>query len=142
MKLHKLIYYAHGWHLGYKRGPLLDETLEAWQYGPVVPSVHREFLEFGASPITRSAQEFDWDTMEWTNPTIDHSDTFVRSLLDRVWEVYGEFTVAQLSGLTHASESPWSVTRKSNPGVRHAGIPNSVVKEHFEDRVRRNRVEE
>lgn len=139
MQLHKLVYYAHGWHLGYKKRPLLDETLEAWQYGPVVPSLYREFADFGASPITRTAREFDWLTMTSTAPAIDPSDASVRGLLERVWSVYGSYTAAQLSALTHAEESPWSVTRRSNPGVRHAGITNNVIQAHFEERIRRNR---
>lgn len=51
MKLHRLVYYAHGWHLGFQDTPLLNETLEAWPYGPVVPSILREFGRFGAMPI-------------------------------------------------------------------------------------------
>ena len=34
MKLHKLVYFAHGWHLALKGEPLIDETLQAWDYGP------------------------------------------------------------------------------------------------------------
>ena len=40
MKLHKLLYYAAGWHLGFTGEPLFDEDIEAWQYGPVVPSIY------------------------------------------------------------------------------------------------------
>lgn len=140
MKLHKLLYYAHGWHLGFQEKPLLDETLEAWRYGPVVPSIHREFGRFGATPIDCSATEFDPQHEDFLSvPRIDASDKFVRDLLARIWEVYGDYTAAQLSRLTHAVDSPWTVTRKNNPGVKYAGIPNDVIRSHFKERIDRAR---
>lgn len=39
MKLQKMLYYQQGLHLAYFGTPLFDEDLEAWMYGPVVPSV-------------------------------------------------------------------------------------------------------
>lgn len=55
MKLHKLLYYAHGWHLGFTGEPLLDEAIEAWAYGPVVPSIYQELKMLGSAPIDRLA---------------------------------------------------------------------------------------
>ncbi|MDE0125843.1 MAG: DUF4065 domain-containing protein [Bryobacterales bacterium] len=135
MKLHKLVYYAHGWHLGFMGQPLLDETLEAWTYGPVVPSVYSEFWRCGSSPIRRLATAFDWETMAEYSPEVDPSDRIVRDLLARVWEVYGDYTAAELSNLTHAENSPWTATRKANPGVKRAGIPNKLLRSHFEERI-------
>ena len=39
MKLQKMLYYQQGFHLAYFGTPLFDEEIEAWMYGPVVPSV-------------------------------------------------------------------------------------------------------
>src|SRR5947209_3400405 len=55
MKLQKLVYYAHGWHLALTGRPLLDEEIQAWSFGPVIRSLYNEFREFGAEPITRRA---------------------------------------------------------------------------------------
>ena len=63
----------------------------------------------------------------------------MRDLLDRVWDVYGDYTAGQLSGLTHAADSPWTLTRKHNPEVKYVGIPNDVIKSHFMDRIKRAR---
>jgi len=54
MKLQKLIYFAHGWHLGLIRHPLVDELFEAWEYGPVVPSIYHEFKMFGSRALSQS----------------------------------------------------------------------------------------
>ena len=135
MKLHKLVYYAQGWHLGITGQPLLDETLEAWQYGPVVPSIYREFRSFGASPITCLAMELNWRTRTYFEPQVDPSDRVVNELLDSVRNLYGKYTAAQLSELTHRPDSPWSATRRANPGLRCAGIANEVIRSHFAGRL-------
>lgn len=40
MKLQKLVYYAHAWHLVWDGEPMLDARIEAWANGPVVPELH------------------------------------------------------------------------------------------------------
>lgn len=41
LKLQKLIYMAHGWHLALLDKPLVeDEAPEAWKFGPVFASVY------------------------------------------------------------------------------------------------------
>ena len=43
LKLQKMMYYQQGFHLAYFGTPLFDEDIVAWQYGPVVPSVYKEY---------------------------------------------------------------------------------------------------
>src|ERR1700676_3931940 len=59
MKLQKLIYFAHGWSLALTDIPLIEEHPEAWDYGPVIPSVYHEFKLFGRKPITERAKRFE-----------------------------------------------------------------------------------
>src|SRR5215467_7486621 len=57
MQLLKLVYFAHGWYLALTGERLIDERVEAWKYGPVVPSIYHEFKRFGNEPITEYATE-------------------------------------------------------------------------------------
>lgn len=43
MQLLKLVYFAYGWYWAFADDRLLDERVQAWKYGPVVPSVYHEF---------------------------------------------------------------------------------------------------
>jgi len=61
MKIQKLIYYANGWYLGITGEPLIDEQVEAWTFGPVIPSIYREFREFGNRPITERATNIEYE---------------------------------------------------------------------------------
>ena len=51
MKLQKMLYYQQGFHLAYFGEPLFDEEIEAWMYGPVVPSVYDEYKSNGKNGI-------------------------------------------------------------------------------------------
>ena len=51
MKLQKMLYYQQGFHLAYFGTPLFDEEIEAWMYGPVVPSVYDEYKNYGKNGI-------------------------------------------------------------------------------------------
>ena len=136
MQLHKLIYYGHGWYLGHVGEPLLDEAVQAWQYGPVLPSIYDEFRMFGANPITRLARQYNAITGTLTFvPPVNESDGFAYDLLERVWEVYGKFTAARLIELTHAADSPWTKARKRNPEGVRVVIRNDWIRSHFKSRL-------
>jgi uncharacterized phage-associated protein len=56
MKIQKLVYFSHGWHLSINNGrALIDEAVQAWTYGPVIPSLYHEFKKYGNGPITSPA---------------------------------------------------------------------------------------
>lgn len=142
MKLQKLIFLAHAWHLALdKEGrPLINEPVEAWKYGPVIRSIYREFRRFGDQGIDCFAQEFDPKTFSLYPPTIDQEDApdvdrdFVLALLERVWEVYKGYTPIELANMTHLPEEPWKViydTFHGNipPGVH---IPNELIRQCYQ----------
>lgn len=128
MKLQKLVYYAHGWYAGHTNRPLIDESVEAWQYGPVIPSLYHEFKRFGAGMITSKAcsgEYFD------PAPVPSPSDEGLRKFLTSIWKSYGKFTGIALSEMTHAKGTPWEQTWNANPGVKGVDIPFEKIAEHF-----------
>lgn len=60
MKLIKLVYLAHGWNLGLTGEPLITEHVQAWRYGPVIPSIYHDFKEYGNQVVTRYARWPEW----------------------------------------------------------------------------------
>lgn len=141
LRLQKLVYISHGWHLALCDGALLvdDEFVEAWEHGPVFPSLYHEFKDFGFKPITRKAEDIgladDGDDFEILTPAIPAFDERTRSLLDKVWEVYQKYSAGQLSSLTHAEGTPWHQIRSQNPGMRNVHIPNELIRKHYEEKV-------
>jgi uncharacterized phage-associated protein len=127
LKLQKLLYFAHGWNLGLYGTPLLSEPIEAWTHGPVIPSIYHEFKEVGNEPIDWYAHEQDEAPRHV--PRVPAHDRQTRALLDRIWNVYGNFTGLRLSDMTHKPETPWASTwqraRRSTP------IPDRLIEEYF-----------
>jgi len=133
MKLQKLMYYAHGWFAGHTGEPLINEAVEAWPYGPVVPSLYHEFKRFGSGNICGWATEYAGGTLQ---PVPIPHDEGLRSFLDNVWKSYGQFTGVRLSEMTHAPGGPWDVARRQSGNLRGADIPFDVIRAHFGEAVR------
>jgi len=140
MKLQKLVYYAHGWCLALTGKPLINEVVQAWSFGPVVRSLYEEFREFGANPITRPAMEavyLDESNVKYGCPSLDDKKgpdvDFAKSLLKRIWEVYGRYSGVQLSNMTHAPGTAWNrVYKLYNENIpKNATIPDDWIREEF-----------
>ena len=134
MKLQKLIYFAHGWHLALYESPLVGEQFQAWPYGPVLPTVYHEFKLFGTSGIDELGTEIvtlPSGRLEWQPPHILDSSGLINPLLDKIWEVFGKFSGGQLSDMTHATNSPWKCMRDLYGNMRDIVIPNDLIKDYF-----------
>ena len=145
MKLQKLVYYAHGWWLALTDQPLINEQVEAWKFGPVIPSLYRAFRRYGNAPITDYARSsVDRGSVagdgfyepEWSIPAIDdrpEDAARVRQVLDRIWEIYGKYTAIQLSNATHQPGTPWHQVYTEYQGdlPRGTDIPADTIKRHF-----------
>ena len=143
MALQKLVYIAHGWHLALTQGPLVsDEHPEAWDYGPVFPSLYYEFRSYGSGNIPRPASELVlYDDGEWRDeaPTILSTDAVTTGVVGRVWEEYSHLDGFQLSDLTHQPGSPWYQTRLKASGYRNTVIPDDLIEGHFLELAWKNR---
>ena len=51
MQLQKLVYIAHAWALALDQG-LIYEPVEAWLWGPVIPSLFHNLGRYGAGEVT------------------------------------------------------------------------------------------
>ena len=145
LKIQKLTYVAHGWHLAFFDEPLVsDELSEAWRYGPVFPSLYHEFKYRRNLPIIKLGTELEFnddDTILIKVPEIEKGDKETKKFLDRVWEVYGTWSGTELSGLCHKPGTPWEKTWKRSRGTRNTNIPNEVIKEHYLKKLEQNKQE-
>ncbi len=118
MQVLKLVYLSHGWVLGIHGEPLVSEFVEAWTYGPVVPSVYYNYKRFGRNPITDEAQNVHFVFS-------DEQIRIVRAVLD----IYKNTTGSSLSAITHKKGSPWDVAfQKYGTG---SIIPNDLIRNYY-----------
>jgi uncharacterized phage-associated protein len=115
-KLHKLLYYCQGIHLAHTGQPLFDETISAWDRGPVVGTLWRQEAEEGKAA---------GDRMSLTGAEL--------GTVCYVISTYGKLSGGDLSRLTH-NEDPW----KRGDAERKRGATSSAkiriewIREWFE----------
>lgn len=128
MKLLKLVYIAHGWRLGLFGEPLINEAVEAWTYGPVIPDLYKALKEHGRERVTKLASKSSFKGFQFisTTPTIPDDDAHTHKLLESVWNAYGDKGGLYLSAITHKPGTPWSRTQRN--GI----IPQDMIKEHYQ----------
>lgn len=131
MKIQKLVYIAHGWHLAYKDRPLCFETAQAWRWGPVFHDLYHSVKRWGRHPITEEIRDY-WDGEVYV--VEEDEGGFAVELIDAIWDVYRRFSAAQLSAMTHAKGTPWAAVYKR--GKRYAEIPNDLIRSHYRELLR------
>lgn len=87
-KLHKLLYYCQGHHLATFDEPLFNESISAWDMGPVVGQLWRSEKDHGIATADAVLDEAVLNTVGY------------------VVSRYGALTGNDLERLTH-SEDPW-----------------------------------
>ena len=117
MKLLKLVYIGYGWCLTLLGRKLFKEKIEAWQFGPVIPSLYHEFKSFGPKAIDRFAIEVEYDDTDKVKdiniPIVQ--DPKIIQVLEKVWQTYKEHSAYKLSSITHHRDSAWDKAWKQAP---------------------------
>ena len=132
----KLTYIAHGYSLALLDEALIEEEVEAWKYGPVVPSVYHAAKKYGGRKIT--------ELLYSGIPASDEGGVggaigFIsgcmsdgqKAVLDGVLAVYGKFTGFELTDRTHVQDSPWK--RFYRPRSYGRKIPNHIIKSYYKE---------
>jgi uncharacterized phage-associated protein len=104
LKLQKLLYYSQATYLVRNdKEPLFPEPIEAWDYGPVVPPVYREYKPYG------------FDVLLPADEPVNLSLNEIRAV-DMTLSCFGELSGPALINQTHF-EDPWkNAYRPGRPG--------------------------
>ena len=143
MKIQKLSYIAHGWCLALLDRPLIRDSVEAWEYGPVYPGLYHELKAYGREPISEEICDLVVEdgklilvpaSIKRESEDADQENRIV-ALLDRVWEVYSLFSAIKLSAMTHEKGTPWydMVSKYPELKQRSLPIPRDLIKRHYQE---------
>ncbi len=132
MSLHKIAYFAHGWWSAQHGAPLVAEEFEAWEHGPVLPSVYGAFKTAGRKPITWRAEKFDPVTQIRTKASADFSTDDI-AFLKNIVNAYGRLNALTLSDMTHRPGSPWDCVWNAGGGRVTLGmrIKHEAIRAEF-----------
>jgi uncharacterized phage-associated protein len=115
VKLHKLLYYAQGWHLAWAGQPLFRERIEAWTNGPVVADLWHDEKKNRPRPALRELVGAQLATIDY--------------VVDR----YGRDTAKDLIRRTH-DEGPWREASEADAdgwGLNNAEIDHASLRRWF-----------
>ena len=131
MKLQKVVFFAHGYHLARYDEPLIVENFQAWKFGPVLQSIYHDFKLYGSNPITDTNSLSDPYYRSDFNPK--KLSKSAQDAINYTWEVTKGLTAAQLSNWTHLKGSPWS--ESYNERDKEIIIRNDLIKNYFQSKI-------
>jgi uncharacterized phage-associated protein len=124
LQLQKLLYIIQMVYAGRNAGaPFMREAFEAWDYGPVIPSLYRKVKMFGNRPIGNIFFSLPGQTLK------DEEEFIITEACDSLLTK----TPAQLVAITHWPGGAWSKNYIPNTmGIR---IPQADILEEYRKRV-------
>lgn len=131
LALQKVVYFCHVWSLIELQRPLIRHKFEAWEFGPVLPYLYRDFKSYDRAPIAGRAMQIDPENGR--HRVVAYSfDAETGLLLENITRFYIRMRACDLVDLSHAAGGPWhSVWNHGgivNPGMK---IENSKILEFY-----------
>lgn len=133
LRLVKYVYIAYGFAMAILEKVIIDkrfDTVEAWKYGPVIPSVYHSFKHNKNNKITEKSaiaiNEDENGDLDFINPEI--TDDNIMMILDFVWERYRDKSTSELISLLHKDGTPWAYCY--DPG-KNVEIPDEMTRIYY-----------
>ena len=117
LKLQKILYFIQAEFLVSKNACWFHEEIEAWDFGPVVPEVYREYKSFGNSNLFLDDEDL---------PYISSED---KELINGMIDICSKYSASELVSLTH-NQAPW---KKAYKKYFNNIISKQSIKDYFED---------
>lgn len=137
LKLQKVLYFIQAYFLtNTEEGtPCFLQKIEAWDFGPVIPDVYREYRQYGSAniPMMTSFVYFSdddvWNTERrfFDSSCISDND---KKMIDDVVDKFSDYSATDLVTLTH-KQAPW---REAYVAHRNNEITTKAIKEYFSER--------
>ena len=125
MQLLKLVYLAHGWSLVMLDDAIVRNTPQAWQYGPVYPTIYKSVKKSGSRPITDMIADNVTGEIYFPKDISKQRVRFIETILTS----YGRKRAFDLSSITHKEGTPWY--RTYHEIGQYQDIPIDFMREHF-----------
>jgi uncharacterized phage-associated protein len=123
LKLQKLLYFAHGWHMIEVGSPLVEGGFEAWRYGPVSRDVYLAFRGSGGRGV---------DDLAPTDTPMLAMKKETRDFIEGFYDDYKGYTAAHLLEASHEPGSPWArVTDNGGDWMSKKKIPDVMIRNYF-----------
>ncbi|NWN45887.1 Panacea domain-containing protein [Candidatus Phytoplasma pruni] len=123
LKLQKLVYYSHIHHLvkTKQKEAIINSSIEAWPYGPVIPKLYFLFIGYQTQPI-----RIDFSQINFQIDVKPSLQTSIKYILKK----YGSWSSVQLTDKSH-TEDPWINAWRLNQRFEERIIPQNNIYEYY-----------
>ncbi len=121
LQIQKLTYISHGYMLAIHNRPLIDDEIQAWKHGPVIPNVYEVFKKWNSrviESIPTKPKQFEKEELE---------------IMNTVFANYGKYCGFYLSQITHEDgdkPTPWR--RCYIPETKNT-ISDGITQEYYKE---------
>lgn len=122
MQVLKLVYIAHGYHLGHFGTPLISNRIEAWKFGPVIPELYRAIKDRRDKPV---------EQLTGVHLIDDDLDDDEKGFVRMVYGAYQDRDGIELSMLTHKDGTPWHQVYRADRS--NIAIPDDLIQHHYHE---------
>ena len=130
LKLQKLMFIGYGWVTALTSPKLIgEEKFQAWQNGPVLPSIYHQMKRFGGNDLKEYAVEYYIEEDLVYIPKIKENE--ILGILDKIWGIYMKFTSKDLIDLISQDDAPWMNTIKNHTHNSKEISNESIEKYYF-----------
>lgn len=152
MQVIKLVYFAHGYNLAILDRPLIDDHVEAWKFGAVIPSLYHSLKVYGSgvikAPLLNTDNMYYMDVYcmspyELYKKYPDSKITFdflpeEYEVMSAIWDIHKGKSGFELSSYIHQPNTPWTqVWERGGKYVNGAVIDNNLIKQYYIDKISR-----
>lgn len=130
MKLEKLCFFAYMWNLVLYKKPLFKEMICVDEFGIRIISIFDEFSLAGTKLIKSKGLVYNCYLDEFVEAKISINDDKTAKLLDRIIEVYGDFSSLELSSILNKEGGLFDMISKQYPNRRYVNIPDKLIQEY------------
>lgn len=133
LQLNKLCYLVNGFVLREREDPAFYDDIEAWKYGPVIPTVYHKYKIHGDGKIPRLAMcRTSLDDREALHKRCtelaDIIGEEVAATTRGVLKEYSKFDGVTLMAMTHGKDTPW---KKAFKAGQNKVITTGTIKEFY-----------
>lgn len=121
LALQKMSYIADMINIGRTGSPLVSEDFEAWDNGPVVPSLYHLAKSFGSGPVSDVFRD----------RIIERHEPEYRSIYDAYMYLY-QMDPGQMVAQTHRRNGAWAA--RYRPNMRGVVIPKDLIRQEASQR--------
>lgn len=126
IRLNKLVYIAYGFYYAYFDKALFSEVIEAWKFGPVIPSIYHSLKHYSYQSISTPYNDNPFSN---EYPRIDYEDENLKAILEGVITIYGKMLATSLINRTHKKGTPWAQVYKA--GYFNIEINEDIIKNYY-----------